>query len=623
MGRIYRVLFRIEITIVAAMIVSAATLGQGVGNGTDGSPHISGVINKYAYLVDNAFSCTNRLSVNKASIFKPGDLVLIVQMQGALVDESNTASYGTVTDLNGAGNYEFADVAYVEGNEIVLEYALINSYSESGATQIIEVPQYENPVVAGSITCPPWNGKTGGIVALDAIGEVTLEASINVIGKGFRGGEHERGLHILDITFDYIAETPDPTWYSRKGEGICGYGVEPFLSGRGAPANGGGGGNIHTTGGGGGANYGTGGDGGWGYPVDMSGDEKLVFGLGGHSLHYASGDNKLFMGGGGGAGHEHFGNGTSGARGGGIVLLSCNRLVSNDYDILARGATSASSGAYGDGAGGAGAGGTVLLHVNNIQSALDGDIAGGLGGNSIGDGFGPGGGGGGGFCNVKGINVPVNLVVMSPGGLPGVAGGSPYGAQGGGNGNVTSGLQIPFNKQYRVVNADFDFTVTESSNGSGFTIKFDNLSDGGDHSMWYFGDNDTDTLRHPLHNYDIDRSYDIMLIESNDMCGDTSLKTYSTQLDIPSAFTPNGDGINDHFTVFGSNIIDYEISIYNRWGQVVYFSSDKSELNDLNKGWDGYSKGKAQVMGTYVYSINALSLAGTAIIQTGNLVLVR
>src|SRR6185436_5764235 len=98
-----------------------------------------------------------------------------------------------------------------------------------------------------------WNGHTGGIIAIDATDTIILNASISAIGTGFRGGEVEKGNHVLTLNFDYLAN-PDPTYYSLKGEGIAYYGMPPDIAGRGAPANGGGGGNIHTSGGGGGSN---------------------------------------------------------------------------------------------------------------------------------------------------------------------------------------------------------------------------------------------------------------------------------------------------------------------------------------------------------------------------------
>ncbi|TXC77062.1 PKD domain-containing protein [Luteibaculum oceani] len=68
------------------------------------------------------------------------------------------------------------------------------------------------------------------------------------------------------------------------------------------------------------------------------------------------------------------------------------------------------------------------------------------------------------------------------------------------------------------------------------------------------------------------------------------------QMDIPSGFTPNNDDVNDRIFVRGLGIKELEnFTIYNRWGEVVYQSSD------LNEGWDGFYKGKVQNDETYVY----------------------
>ena len=66
---------------------------------------------------------------------------------------------------------------------------------------------------------------------------------------------------------------------------------------------------------------------------------------------------------------------------------------------------------------------------------------------------------------------------------------------------------------------------------------------------------------------------------------------------VPSAFTPNQDGLNDLFRVFG-NAATYQIKIFNRWGQVVYTS------NDIQHGWDGKYKGKPAYADVYSYLIN-------------------
>jgi len=68
---------------------------------------------------------------------------------------------------------------------------------------------------------------------------------------------------------------------------------------------------------------------------------------------------------------------------------------------------------------------------------------------------------------------------------------------------------------------------------------------------------------------------------------------------IPNAFTPNGDGLNDVFGVIPrlDYVNQYRISIFNRWGQLLFESSD------LNQGWDGTYQGEACPAGAYVYRI--------------------
>ncbi|MEO8147120.1 MAG: PKD domain-containing protein [Bacteroidia bacterium] len=80
------------------------------------------------------------------------------------------------------------------------------------------------------------------------------------------------------------------------------------------------------------------------------------------------------------------------------------------------------------------------------------------------------------------------------------------------------------------------------------------------------------------------------------------ISTYSfeilpvTSIDVPTAFTPNGDNNNDIIFVGGWGIKRLiEFKIYNRWGELVF------ETNDIHKGWDGYYKGQLQNVETYVY----------------------
>ncbi|MGA3015157.1 MAG: gliding motility-associated C-terminal domain-containing protein [Bacteroidales bacterium] len=69
---------------------------------------------------------------------------------------------------------------------------------------------------------------------------------------------------------------------------------------------------------------------------------------------------------------------------------------------------------------------------------------------------------------------------------------------------------------------------------------------------------------------------------------------------IPNAFTPNGDGLNDKFKIFGTpdeNITEYNFRIFNRWGQMVF------ETNNIDDAWDGTCKGQLCPTGVYVWEI--------------------
>lgn len=71
---------------------------------------------------------------------------------------------------------------------------------------------------------------------------------------------------------------------------------------------------------------------------------------------------------------------------------------------------------------------------------------------------------------------------------------------------------------------------------------------------------------------------------------------------VPNVFTPNGDGANDEFLVFSKAVKQFELQLFNRWGEKVF------ETNDLNSGWDGVYKGEIQPPGVYVYNLNIVYL---------------
>ncbi len=98
---------------------------------------------------------------------------------------------------------------------------------------------------------------------------------------------------------------------------------------------------------------------------------------------------------------------------------------------------------------------------------------------------------------------------------------------------------------------------------------------------------------------------------------------------IPNAFTPNGDGINDYFTIYAQGVDNWQLMIFNRWGQMVYQTTDLSELSNPAKGWDGTYNGQPQGMGSFVYYVEMEIMdtdnPGQTIQKTmkGNITLIR
>jgi gliding motility-associated-like protein len=86
---------------------------------------------------------------------------------------------------------------------------------------------------------------------------------------------------------------------------------------------------------------------------------------------------------------------------------------------------------------------------------------------------------------------------------------------------------------------------------------------------------------------------------------------------VPNGFTPNGDGVNDEWLVFGTGIKDIKATVYNRWGEKIFESDDQSQ------GWDGTYRGQAQPPGVYVYLVDVVYLSGEKVTKRGSLTLIR
>lgn len=94
---------------------------------------------------------------------------------------------------------------------------------------------------------------------------------------------------------------------------------------------------------------------------------------------------------------------------------------------------------------------------------------------------------------------------------------------------------------------------------------------------------------------------------------------------VPNAFSPNTDGINDFFTIYGGETYVRQVNsfqIFNRWGSKV-FSRENFEINDELSGWNGKSGGSQMDTGIYVYVIEVSFIDGTKKQLTGDVTLVR
>lgn len=411
---------------------------------------ISGIINLYDKVVAVNVSA-NMVTVTNAAIFHPGDTVLIIQMKGASVNQSNGASYGNISNLNEAGNFELAEICTINGNDIYLKHTLLKTYDPSGAVQLVYVPQFTDTEIVGTLTAPAWDGDTGGVLVFEASGTVVFNADIDLSEKGFRGGSvNPNGGDCFSSNTGAYFYSSSSVQAGGKGEGIA---VAPagHESGMGKFANGGGGGNSHNTGGGGGGNFGDGGRGG-----NRSGSCAAIspnpFGIGGLGFGLASyipGDYKIFAGGGGGAGQQNNARGNPGGNGGGIVIIRADVMEGNNFSVKVAGqSVPMFPFDNGDGNGGGGAGGTVLLEVENYSSPVNIDASGGSGGSTDNTGstsnrdFGPGGGGGGG---VLWCSSPFGGNALLNGGLSGISAycSCSHGAAAGSAGGTLTGLALP------------------------------------------------------------------------------------------------------------------------------------------------------------------------------------
>ncbi len=152
--------------------------------------------------------------------------------------------------------------------------------------------------------------------------------------------------------------------------------------------------------------------------------------------------------------------------------------------------------------------------------------------------------------------------------------------------------------------------------------RFTNLSLGASKYLWQFGDGESSTDVNPAHLYNATGVYQATLYAFNIAdCVDSITQDIpiiiKPLVDVPNAFTPGRFGKNGVVKVEGFGIGKMSWKIYNRWGQVVFATSDR------NQGWDGMFKGALQPMDVYAYTLDVEFTDGVKLRKTGDISLLR
>jgi gliding motility-associated-like protein len=155
--------------------------------------------------------------------------------------------------------------------------------------------------------------------------------------------------------------------------------------------------------------------------------------------------------------------------------------------------------------------------------------------------------------------------------------------------------------------AGFNVTSEQPTTIDESTVTIDDVSSGGDTCYWDMGDGTLLTVvgcGDIAHSYEDTGAYHVTQIVVNQWgCSDTiDYDVYvvpNTTLYAPNAFTPNGNGTNDMFFIYGEYVADFHLMIFDRWGMLIF------ESYDMTKGWDGRANSGPDIaqIDTYVWVV--------------------
>lgn len=152
-------------------------------------------------------------------------------------------------------------------------------------------------------------------------------------------------------------------------------------------------------------------------------------------------------------------------------------------------------------------------------------------------------------------------------------------------------------------------------------IRFNNTSVDATAYEWSFGDGNSSALANPINEYPTDGTYTVELTAINGICTSRASQEVTiepeTVMYIPNSFTPNGDGHNDGFIPKGIGIEKFSMTIYNRWGEELYYT------NTIDEPWRGWYKGAELPNDSYVYRVDIIDVLGEPRTYRGSVTLMR
>lgn len=154
------------------------------------------------------------------------------------------------------------------------------------------------------------------------------------------------------------------------------------------------------------------------------------------------------------------------------------------------------------------------------------------------------------------------------------------------------------------------FTTADSNDGSNITFEWTPP-----------GDLSCSDCPDPILTPNGDQTYTVVATDANGCSASDEVLisvSFTKDVFVPNAFTPNGDGNNDMFYVYGQGIQEVELKIHDRWGALVF------ETNDPNTGWDGNNYDGEQLnSAVFYYSLYTTFIDGDQRVQSGDITLIR